>query len=101
MQSNFQILQSQALMVFICMHWTVFNTTFNEEKCFHLSVLIYSNIYWGLLKSFSHRVFYLDFMYVYIVSHAHNSYCVVLYCDMIFYYIIGFYCKVLCTKERL
>ena len=46
MQSNFQILQSQALMVFICMHQTVFNTSFNGEKCFHLSVLIYSNIYW-------------------------------------------------------
>ena len=37
MQSNFQILQSQALMVFICMHWAVF----------HLSVPIYSNIYRG------------------------------------------------------
>ena len=34
-------------MVFICMRWTVFNTSFNGEKCFHLSVLIYSNIYWG------------------------------------------------------
>ena len=34
-------------MVFICMHWTVFNTSLNGEKCFHLSVLIYSNIYWG------------------------------------------------------
>ena len=47
MQSNFQILQSQALIVFICMHWTVFNTSFNEEKCLHLSVMIFSNIYWG------------------------------------------------------
>ena len=47
MQSNFKILQSQALMVFICMHLTVFNTSFTGEKCFHLSVLIYSNIYWG------------------------------------------------------
>ena len=47
MQSNFQILQSQALMVFICMHWTVFNTSFNGEKGFHLSVLICSYIYWG------------------------------------------------------
>ena len=34
MLSNFQILQSLALMVFICMHWTVFNTSFNEEKMF-------------------------------------------------------------------
>ena len=47
MQSNFQILQTQALMVFICMHWTVFNTSFNGEKCFHLSVMNYSNTYWG------------------------------------------------------
>ena len=47
MQSNFQILQSQALVVFICMHWTVFDTSFNGEKCIHLSVLIYSNIYLG------------------------------------------------------
>ena len=31
MHSNFQILQSQALMVFICMHWTVFNTSCNVE----------------------------------------------------------------------
>ena len=23
------------------------------------------------------------------------------YCDMIFYYILGFYCKVLCTNARL
>ena len=51
MQSNFQILQSQALMVFICMHWTVFNTSFNGEKCFHLSVQIYSNIYGGLMDT--------------------------------------------------
>ena len=54
---------------------------------------------WTLLKSFSHRVFYLYFMFVHIVSH--NYYLVVLYCDMIFYYILGFYCKVLCTKVRL
>ena len=39
---------------------------------------------------FSHRVFYLYFMFVHIVSH--NYYLVVLYCDMIFYYILGFYC---------
>ena len=56
---------------------------------------------WTLLKSFSHRVFYLYFMFVHIVSHAHNSYKVVLYRDMMFYYILGFYCKVLCTKATL
>ena len=33
--------------------WTVFNTSFNEEKCLHLSVLIYSNIYWGPNGHFS------------------------------------------------
>ena len=53
MQLIFQILQSQALMVFICMHWTVFNTSFNGEKYFHLSVLIYSNIYWGPHEHYS------------------------------------------------
>ena len=56
MQSNFQILQSQALMVFICMHWAVFNTSFNGEKCFHFSVLIYSNIYWGPHGHYSSRL---------------------------------------------
>ena len=28
---------------------------------------------WTLLKSFSHRVLYLFFMFVHIVSHAYNS----------------------------
>ena len=28
-----------------CMQWTVFNTSFYGEKCFHLSVLIYSNVH--------------------------------------------------------
>ena len=73
MQSNFQILQSQALMVFICMHWAVFNTFFNGEKMF---LPFRSDLFkcllgapWTLLKSFSHMVFYLYFMFVHIVSH--------------------------------
>ena len=51
MQSNFQILQSQALMVFICMHWTVFNTSFNGEKCFHLSVRFIQIFTGGLMDT--------------------------------------------------
>ena len=34
MQSNFQSLQSQAVMVFTCMQWTVFDTSFNGETFF-------------------------------------------------------------------
>ena len=84
MQSNLKILQSQALMVCICMYWAVFNTSFNGEKCFHLSVLIYSNIYWGPHGHYSsHRVIYLYFMFVHIVSHAHNSYLTEWFCTVI------------------
>ena len=54
---------------------------------------------WTLLKSFSHRVFYLYFMFVHIVSH--NSYWEVLYCDMIFYYILGFIVKFYVQKRDL
>ena len=49
---------------------------------------------WTLLKSFSHRVHYLYFMFVHIVFHAHNTerFCTVI-CNFIIFlvFIVKFY----------
>ena len=90
MQSNFQILQSQASMVFICMHWTVFITSFNGEKRFHLSVPIYSNIFWGPHGHYSSLLVIGSFtcilcLYILCLMLITLTVRVVLYCDMIFF----------------
>ena len=64
-------------MVFICMHWTVFKTSFNGEKCFHLSVLIYSNFTGDPMDTTPSLLvigFFTCILFMYILCLMLNSY---------------------------